>query len=62
MVLGMIAGSIAYWSMGPVLQALTETDALSMDHLLSSLGLGCVVGGAAGLFWWIRPEKEDPDA
>jgi len=62
MVLGMIAGTTAYWSMGPVLQALTGVDALSKQHLLTSLGLGSVVGGAAGLFWWSPLEKEEADA
>lgn len=61
MVLGMIAGTILYWSMGPLLQALTETDALSMEHFLTSLGLGSVVGGGGTLIGWSPPERGEAD-
>lgn len=60
-VLGMIAGTIAYWSMGPVLAAFIETDPLSMDHFLLSLGLGSVVGGGATFWAWVPPESGEGD-
>ncbi|HLL83439.1 MAG TPA: hypothetical protein VK420_12330 [Longimicrobium sp.] len=44
-----------------VLQALNGTDALSMDHLLSSVGLGSVVGGGGGGMAWSPRGKGEAD-
>jgi hypothetical protein len=56
-VLGMIAGTIAYWSTGPVVAVFTEMDALSMEHFLLSLGIGSLGGGYAGFTGWEPPES-----
>lgn len=57
--LGMIAGTIAYWSMGPVVAAVTEMDALSLEHLLLSVGIGSLGGGYLGFTGWEPAERGD---
>ena len=52
--LGMIAGTIAYWSMGPAVAAFTGMRVLSLEHLAISLFLGSVVGGAVAFDLWER--------
>jgi len=56
---GMAAGTIAYWCMGPVVAAFTDMRVLSTDHLLISLGLGSVVGGWVAFMGWKTPESNN---
>lgn len=54
-VLGMAAGTILYWAMGPVVAAFTDMQAFSLEHLLISVGLGSFVGGTVAFREWEPP-------
>jgi hypothetical protein len=58
-IVGMIAGTIGYWCMGPVVAAFTDMRVLSMEHLLISLGLGSTVGGGVACMEWEPPEGKN---
>ncbi len=52
--LGMIVGTVLYWSVGPVVAAFTDLEVLSLEHLFVSMGLGSTVGGSVAFAGWSR--------
>ena len=51
--LGMIGGTILYWSVGPLAAVFTEIDPFSREHFTFSVFMGSLVGGVGVFSAWV---------